>query len=394
MTRQFVAKTKEPFASIMCTPRSVDIEITSRCNLRCRYCYFFDNPAVDYRDLPTEEWLRFFEGLGRCGVMNLTLAGGEPFIRKDLTVLIGGIVRNRMRFSILSNGMLIDDEISGFIGSTGRCDYVQVSVDGSDTKAHDACRGEGAFVGAIRGIRTLQHHGVSVAVRVTIHRSNVFDLENIAGLLLEELELPGFSVNAAGYLGSCRSNADDVLITAQERQVAMEALLRLSEKYTGRISAMAGPLAEARQWRRMEEARMQAAPPFPNGGRLTACGCPSNKIAVRADGVIVPCSMLSHIKLGHISRDSLVETWQQSAELNRIRQRHLIQLTDFEFCDACPYISYCTGNCPGLAFAMTGQVDHPSPDACLKRFLEAGGKLPTDEWSERLADTDAATALA
>ena len=107
MTRQFVARTKEPFASIMCTPRSVDIEITSRCNLRCRYCYFFDNPAVDYRDLPTEEWLRFFEGLGRCGVMNLTLAGGEPFIRKDLTVLIEGIVCNRMRFSILSNGMLL-----------------------------------------------------------------------------------------------------------------------------------------------------------------------------------------------------------------------------------------------------------------------------------------------
>ena len=393
MTRSFVTKTKESIQSIMRTPRRVDVEITSRCNLRCRYCYYFDNPTVDYRDLPTEEWLRFFGELGRCAVMNLTLAGGEPFIRKDLPTLLEGIVRNRMRFCILSNGMLIEDEISGFIGSTGRCDYVQVSLDGSNSNGHDACRGEGTFAGAIRGIRTLQRHGVPVAVRVTIHRSNIGDLNNIACLLLEELQLPAFSVNAAGYLGSCRSNADDILLTTQERQVAMEALLRLSQKYPGRISAMAGPLAEARQWRQMEDARAQTASPFPNGGRLTACGCPTNKIAVRADGVIVPCSMLAHLELGHINRDSLVDIWQRSADLNRLRQRQTIPLSELEFCDECPYIPYCTGNCPGLAYSITGQVDHPSPDACLKRFLEAGGKLPLIDRSERLDDPVTATTL-
>jgi MoaA/NifB/PqqE/SkfB family radical SAM enzyme len=53
----------EPRIQIMRTPRSVDIEITSRCNLRCRYCYYFDNLEVDYRDLPTDEWLRFFDEL-------------------------------------------------------------------------------------------------------------------------------------------------------------------------------------------------------------------------------------------------------------------------------------------------------------------------------------------
>ena len=50
-------------------------------------------------------------------------------------------------------------------------------------------------------------------------------------------------------------------------------------------------------------------------------------------------------------------------------------LTDFDFCVECPYIPYCTGNCPGLAYALTGQVDHPSPDACLRCFLEDGGTI-------------------
>ena len=366
----------EPTASrVMRTPRNLDIEITARCNLRCRYCYFFNNPAVEYRDLPTEEWLRFFDELGSLGVMDVTLAGGEPFIREHLPVLLEGIVRNRMRFSFLSNGALIGDEIAAFIARTGRCGYVQVSVDGSCAAVHDTCRGHGAFNGAVRGIRTLSRYRVNVAVRVTIHRHNVDDLENIAHLLLEELDLPGFSTNSAGYLGTCRLNADDVMLTIAERQLAMATLLRLTEKYNGRISANAGPLTDGRMWRRMEGARAQGAPAFHNGGRLTACGCPSSKISVRADGAVVPCCMLAQSELGRINQDSLLEVWQHSLALNQLRSRHTIPLTEFEFCAGCSYIPYCTGNCPGLAYTLTGKVDHPSPDACLRRFLEEGGTI-------------------
>lgn len=368
--------TRAAAARVMRSPRTVDIEITARCNLRCRYCYFFNNQAVEYRDLPAEEWLRFFDELGSLGVMKVTLAGGEPFIREDLPELVEGIVRNRMRFSFLSNGGLIDDEIAAFIAGTGRCEYVQVSVDGSCAAVHDSCRGKGAFDGAVRGIRTLQRHGIFVGSRVTIHRNNVHDLENTARFLLEELGLAGFGTNSAGYLGACCANAKDVLLSIADRQEAMATLLRLTAKYPGRISAAAGPLAEARAWRQMEGARKEGKPAFPNRGCLTACGCPSSKISVRADGTIVPCSMLNHIGLGRINRDSLADIWQHGPALNQLRGRREIPLTQFEFCRGCPYIPYCTGSCPGLAYTLTGQVDHPSPDSCLRRFLEDGGAIP------------------
>jgi SynChlorMet cassette radical SAM/SPASM protein ScmE len=171
------------------------------------------------------------------------------------------------------------------------------------------------------------------------------------------------------------------MLTTEERQVAMEALLRLAGKYPGRIQASAGPLSEARMWRRMEEARASGAPPSPKGGRLTGCGCHSNKIAVRADGAIIPCNMLPHIELGRINRDSLAELWQQAPALKELRTRHTIPLTEFEFCADCPYIPYCTGNCPALAYTLTGQVNHPSPDACLRRFLDDGGSLEV-LWTE------------
>jgi len=375
MSGKPVVKTGPTPSGVMRSPRTVAVEITAGCNLRCLYCYYFHNPAVDYRDLPTDSWLRFFDELGSLGVMNVILAGGEPFTRKDLRDLLEGIVRNRMRFSLLSNGTLIDDETADFIAGTSRCEYVQVSVDGSCADTHDSCRGKGSFEGALRGIRILQRHGAKVAVRVTIHRHNVEDLENIARLLLEELGLPGFGTNSAGYLGRCALNADSILLTTRERQTAMATLMRLTEKYPGRLRADAGPLAEGLMWGRMEHARVQRAPAFHNGGHLTGCGCTRSEISIRADGTIVPCSMLAHIELGRIDHESLAEVWQNNADLNGLRNRHSIPLTEFEYCSDCPYIPYCTGNCPGLAYALTGRTDQPSPDACLRRFCEAGGTV-------------------
>ena len=55
----------------------------------------------------------------------------------------------------------------------------------------------------------------------------------------------------------------------------------------------------------------------------------------------------------HVAGDSLAKVWQLSPNLNRLRRRHTISLTDFDFCDDCPYIPYCTGNCPGLAYTLT-----------------------------------------
>ena len=117
---------------LMKTPKSVDLEITNRCNLRCRYCSHFSSAGDVEKDLSTEEWLQFFEELNRCAVMEVCLQGGEPFIREDFRELVEGIVRNRMRFSILSNGTLITDDMAAFLASTGRCNSVQVSIDGSE----------------------------------------------------------------------------------------------------------------------------------------------------------------------------------------------------------------------------------------------------------------------
>jgi SynChlorMet cassette radical SAM/SPASM protein ScmE len=253
---------------------------------------------------------------------------------------------------------------------------VQVSIDGSVPTTHDACRGEGNFLKAMQGIKFLQNHNVSVSVRVTIHRKNVNDLNDIAKLLLEEVALPSFSTNSAAHMGLCRQNAEQVQLTAEERSLAMETLLQLEEKYNGRIIATAGPLAEGRDWLGMEKALREGQEYIDGRGYLSGCNGPVNTLAVRTDGIMAPCIQMSHIRLGRINKEDLQEVWQEHPELNRLRKRHKIFLNEFEFCQGCEYINYCTGNCPALAYTILGEENHPSPDACLKRFLEAGGRLP------------------
>ena len=352
---------------IMRTPRSLDLEITSRCNAACRYCYYLNNPDVDYTDLPTETWLAFFAELASCQVMNVTLQGGEPLLRKDFLTLVDGVVANRMRFSVLTNGSLLTLQTAEHLKATGRCDHVQVSLDGSTAEVHEKLRGVGTFEPALSAIKLLQSVGLPVTVRVTIHPGNLDDLASVTHLLLDDLQLPSFSSNATSSLGSSAKYDSESLLTPLERLKAMRSLAELDEAYPGRIQASAGPLADWHMFHAMEEAR-QSGRPISGRGRLVGCGCIFDRLAVRSDGAIVPCVMLPQMVLGRLGKDSLSDIWLHAPALQEMRSRWSISLSSFDDCLDCPWQESCTGNCPGTAYSLTGDINRPCPETCLKRF--------------------------
>ena len=361
---------------LMKTPKSVDLNITTKCNLRCSYCSHFDSASDIETDLPTEEWLKFFKELNECAVLDVCLSGGEPLSRGDIKELINGIVENRMRFSMLSNGILMNDDILGYIKSTGRCNSIQVSIDGPGPDSHDIYRGKGSFEKALRGLKLLRKYKLPATTRVTIHRHNYEVLDEVAELLLEDVGLPSFSTNSASHLGLCRQNSDDTQLNADEYSFVIAKLFELNKKYNGRIGAQAGPLASGKHWKEME-AMIKAGKKENQGcGYLRSCGGVFSKMAVRADGIMIPCSQIPYIELGMINRDSLKEVWHNHSELKRLRGRRDIPLKNFEFCNDCKYTAFCRGGCPALAYTLTGDENKPSPDSCYRTFLEAGGKLP------------------
>ena len=121
-----------------------------------------------------------------------------------------------MRFSVLTNGTLVTDEISEFLVSTGRCNSVQVSIDGSIPMTHEVFRGKGTFAKALNGLKSLMKYNLPVTVRVTVHKYNIDDLEAVTKLLLEDIGIPSFSTNSASFMGLCRQNAEQVQMTAED----------------------------------------------------------------------------------------------------------------------------------------------------------------------------------
>lgn len=359
-----------PAAAVIPTPRQVAIALTGRCNLHCAYCFYAGEMAAR-ADLPTPAWLAAFEQLGRLGVMSATLTGGEVFTRRDLFALLDGLIAQRMRYSLLTNGTLIDEHtLAQFNGKRRtRLDLIQVSLDGATPEIHDQSRPH-SFTRALHGLRLLIAAGFPVTVRVTINRHNLDDLDNLAHLLLDELGLPGFSTNAAMPVGAgCRPSEGAGLTPAQTAQ-AMRSLERLHARYPGRLQASAGPQVLAKMYAQMETARRTGQPaPDWRMGYLSACGCVFSQIDILHDGSIVPCHMLPGVVLGNITHDDLGEIWRTHPSLHALRARGEITLASVPGCAGCEWAAQCNGGCPGLAHQLTGDFNRANPADCYRRFL-------------------------
>jgi len=359
-----------PPPGLMRFPKSVDLSLTGRCNLKCRYCFYADEMNA-LNDMPAERWHALFEELGRLGVQNVCLSGGEVFTRPDLFELIDGVIANKMRYSILTNGTLItEDTLEEFAKGKRRLrlSSIQVSIDGSCAEIHDKSRPPKSFDRALRGLQLLKQAHFPVTVRVTVNRANVNDLPNIARLLLEDVGLGGFSTNEADQMGSARCYGDSTVLTRSERKQAMETLARLNKQYGGRISATAGPLAMANHFAEIEAAIAQGKTGMPGRGTLCACGGVFQKLAILHDGTIVPCNMLPKLVMGVFGHQSLTEVWRNSPAINAVRYRRQIPIQSLPSCKDCTYAGFCTGGCPASVMAKFDRLNARDPLVCYRMF--------------------------
>jgi SynChlorMet cassette radical SAM/SPASM protein ScmE len=352
-------------------PTSVDIALTGRCNLSCRHCFYADE-MVSRTDLSTENWLAFFEELRDAGVMRVSLTGGEVFTRRDIWELLDGVVRNKMRFSILTNATLITDHVGQRLALfRRRLDYIQVSVDGSKPATHDALRGKGAFERTMRGIAALRQAELPWTVRVTVSRLNINDLSATMQMLYEDLGLAQFGVNEAYPMGAGHCNNVNLEMSREERREAFRIMQAFDREHPGVArGASAGPLLMAELIDKVNRAREggECQEPYQTGC-LTGCNSMFQSLAVLHDGTYVPCHQLAHMALGKVGRDSFRDVWLNAPALVALRERHTIPLAADPRCSNCPYQIYCTGGCPGVGYALTGDVNRADPRDCYRAYV-------------------------
>jgi MoaA/NifB/PqqE/SkfB family radical SAM enzyme len=147
------------------TPPTIFISLTSRCNLRCIGC---SAHKEDARDLETGliDWI--ITDAKEKGTKLFVLAGGEPFLRRDVFSLLKK--HDDAYFQIFTNGTLIDDAIADFFSITGNA-LVLFSLEGHSEDT-DSRRGADVFQRITRSMSLLKEKGVLFGISVLVTPRN------------------------------------------------------------------------------------------------------------------------------------------------------------------------------------------------------------------------------
>jgi MoaA/NifB/PqqE/SkfB family radical SAM enzyme len=148
-------------------PIGAKLEITYACNLRCGFCYT-DSPRQTLQrtpELSDEQWHEVVRQSLELGIVEAVVTGGEPFLRKKLTLgLIETLSEAGVGVTLNTNGWFVDEEVAGRLGAL-RGVTAHVSLDGARAGLHDGSRGvPGSWRRAVEGIDRLLGAGVGVCV--------------------------------------------------------------------------------------------------------------------------------------------------------------------------------------------------------------------------------------
>jgi Fe-coproporphyrin III synthase len=186
-----------------------------RCNLRCVHCYSQSRDMGYEGELTTAQGEALIDDLAAFKAPVLLFSGGEPLMRPDVLTLARRAKTAGMRVVFSTNGTLIDEAIAEQLAEVG-LSYAGISLDGL-RKTNDKFRGvQGAYDGAIRGIRNCKKAGIKVGLRFTMNKLNVVDIPGILDLLEEE-DIPRVCFYHLVYAGRGTKLMDEDLDHAQTR---------------------------------------------------------------------------------------------------------------------------------------------------------------------------------
>ena len=156
-------------------PRSLQLFLTRKCNLRCNHCYFDAGQAMS-KELPAEKWkdiIRKFAFMGQRSVVTFT--GGEPLMHPQFLEIAQEAADQGLTVYLLTNGGLVKDrETARQLAKV--IDVAQISLEGTAPEINDSIRGKGSFQGAVNAIRLFLAEKVEVEMTTVVLPQNVDDL--------------------------------------------------------------------------------------------------------------------------------------------------------------------------------------------------------------------------
>ncbi|RKY24485.1 MAG: hypothetical protein DRP83_07620 [Planctomycetota bacterium] len=157
-------------------------QVTYRCNFRCRFCGYWHDPMGKEPEPPPSQYRLGARKLASFGSMFVSLAGGEPLLRDDLSDIVEEIAQFHLPF-VTTNGYLATPGVADALMSAGLWG-VSVSIDYADPARHDEARGQdGAWAQAWRAVEMFsaarKHDYQRVNVMAVLLDDNLDQLEEL-----------------------------------------------------------------------------------------------------------------------------------------------------------------------------------------------------------------------
>jgi radical SAM protein with 4Fe4S-binding SPASM domain len=299
---------KHPF------PLSVMFAPTERCNLLCKHCAVDDGAAGDELNLETIE--RILDDLAQCGVLSLTLTGGEPALRPDLEAIVDAAMRRRFWVRLKTNATLIDEKrVDGLLNSG--LAGVNVSLYHPDPAKHNQFVDmEGAFEKAMDAMSRFSEAGIEVQASIVVMDWNA----NAIKPLIDECEQREFIYSV------------DVQVSPRHNGDCSPCNLRASEEMIGEIMS---------DQRLFDPVELVSRVPRAKDSPL--CQAARSSAFIHANGDVMPCTRLN-IPFGNITEEKFSTIWLQSEERKQLLS---LRWGDLPLCCECE-MSWICSRCPSL----------------------------------------------
>lgn len=271
--------------------RYLELQITDRCNLRCRHCYI---GMPGNNELSVEAIVSVLREFEEMQGLRLLITGGEPLMHRHFDEINTLLPEYGFRKIVFTNGLLLDRGIMQRLN----VDEIQFSVDGME-HGHDTIRGRGTYKTVMQKIKDALDSRIAVSIATMIHSENLNEFDEMQ-TLFRSIGIKDWTVDIPCVSGYFEDNP----------------FLQVSPEIGG--SYLNYGFGEG----------------LHGGGEGFACGL--HLMSALADGNICKCAFYSHTPVGNIS-EGLRKPWQRIMP---------VKLDELECSDiSCRFIDECRGGC-------------------------------------------------
>jgi len=344
---------------VLSAPITVFVEVTRSCNLHCMHC-FNESGRPLQKELSLHQISVLVNHLKDIGVFHVKITGGEPFLRPDIGAILDALERATMKFTIYTNGTLINDENFSRLQRYRFLKSVRVSIDGLE-EVNDYLRGHGTFRKAMNTLKQLSQRRIPCELNFVINRLNYLQIRELAHYVEKEAPHCGVNLNFIKFSGRALALGEQLLFREDEMDGVIKAI---KEQLKGQRAI--------KKYVLLDDLFLELF-----GDHF---GCPGGQFTcvIDAQGNVFPCGLLSgypQFKYGNIVEAPLHDIWLHHFDGFRT-------LTPNPQCATCPHFTKgCVGACRANAFNVGRGIEGMDPHCKLfiTNFSEAfienrGGK--------------------